>query len=601
MIKIHFSKVIVVAAALLAAAPAAMADNPKNPKKAKTEKAPMPQRDAKADSLPLAVLRIDQVIDLVNKEYVETPDLDKCADKAIATMLQTLDPHCVYIPAKDVERANEGLQGNFEGVGIAFQIVKDTINIQEVIVGGPSEKVGLQVGDKIVRIDGLPAVGDSVTNTFVQKHLRGKKGTKVTIDVLRHGQPSPLSFTITRDKVPIYSVDSYFMANDTVGYIRLTRFALTSDNEFRKAVTELKKQGMKAMIFDLRGNTGGYLDIAYALADEFLPQRQLIVYTQGRNQPRKNFISRNGGCFETGRVVVLIDENSASASEIVSGALQDWDRATIIGRRSFGKGLVQRMFTLADGAQVRLTTARYYTPSGRCIQKPYDNGIEAYQNDIAQRYLNHEMSNIDSIHFPDSLKFRTHAGRIVYGGGGIMPDVFVPMDTLRLSDFYLNVRSQGLLNTFPLSWADAHREDTLCRDFESFMANYDRFGIDSLFALKAQAEGVKSSDVKGEWVASWIADQMKKEIKDTISPIHAQSYAEYLEQIKQQSDFNTALSEKAAKEDARAQLVNSHSEAYLHAMLQALVAKDLFGQKYYYLVIKDIDEGYKEAMRQITK
>ena len=499
------------------------------------------------DTISAGQTRVDQVMRLIDGNYTDTPDMDKMGTEAINAMLKALDPHSVYIPAKDVERANEGLQGNFEGVGISFQIVSDTIVVQSVIAGGPSEKVGLEVGDKIVRIDHQPATGDSINNNFVFKHLRGKKGTVVSLDILRQG--SSYSFEITRDKVPIYSVDTWFMADDTIGYIRLTRFARTSVDEFRKALRSLEKQGMSSLILDLRGNTGGYLDIACGLANEFLERGQLLVYQEGRRTPRQDYRANGHGKFRKGRLVVLIDEGSASASEIVSGAVQDWDRGTIIGRRSFGKGLVQRMFSLSDGGQVRLTTARYYTPSGRCIQRPYDAGSDAYRDDISERYKHGELVNADSIHFPDSLKYTTAHGRTVYGGGGIMPDLFVPMDTMRLSDYYISLRGKGLLNSFPLQWADSHRKDPSVKTFDLYLQNYDSFRLDSLLTATAIEKGV---------------------LRDT---------------------------EKEAAEPER----TAHSDRYLALMLKAQVAKDLFGIEYYYKVMKDIDEPYLRAVEYLRE
>ena len=325
------------------------------------------------------------------------------------------------------------------------------------------------------------------------------------------------------------------MANDTVGYIRLVRFARTSVDEFRKALKALRKQGMTAMILDLRGNSGGYLDIAHGLASEFLDRGQLVVYQEGRRTPRQDYRANGRGNFravrnsegevQQGRLVVLIDESSASASEIVAGAVQDWDRATVVGRRSFGKGLVQRMFPLADGGQVRLTTARYFTPCGRCIQRPYDEGEDAYRQDLNNRYRHGELVNADSIHFADSLRFRTSHGRTVYGGGGIMPDVFVPMDTMRLSDYFISLRAKGLLNSFPLQWADQHRRDPEVKTFDLFLQHYDSFGLDSLLTAAALEKGV---------------------VRDT---------------------------EKEALEPERI----AHSDHYLWLMLKAQVARTLFG------------------------
>ena len=505
------------------------------------------QRPFIPDTVTPGQLRVDQVMSLIAGNYTENPDMDKLSAVAINAMLKSLDPHSVYIPAKDVERANEPLQGNFEGVGISFQIVSDTIVVGSVIDGGPSEKVGLQVGDKIIRIDRQPATGDTINNQFVFNHLRGKKGTVVNLDILRQG--TVYNFEITRDKVPIYSVDTYFMADSTIGYIRLTRFARTSVDEFNKALKSLKKQGMLSLILDLRGNSGGFLDIACNLANEFLDRGQLIVYQEGRRTPRQNFNANGRGHFRVDRenphtLVILIDEGSASASEIVSGAIQDWDRGTLIGRRSFGKGLVQRMMPLSDGGQIRLTTARYYTPSGRCIQRPYDKGSDAYRDDISERYKHGELVNADSIHFPDSLRYRTAHGRTVFGGGGIMPDIFVPLDTMRLSDYYISLRGKGLLNTFPLNWADAHRKDPKVQTFELFLENYDTFGLDAQLATAAIEKGI---------------------VRDT---------------------------EKEAAEPER----TAHSDRYLALMLKAQIAKDLFGIEYYYKVMKDIDEPFLRAL-----
>ena len=505
------------------------------------------QRPIIPDTMTAGQVRVDEVMKLIDGNYVEGPDMDKMSTEAINAMLKALDPHSVYIAAKDVQRANEGLQGNFEGVGISFQIVSDTIVVQSVIEGGPSEKVGVMVGDKLLRIDGEKATGDSVNNDFVFKRLRGKKGTEVVIDILRSG--SEYSFHIIRDKVPIYSIDTYFMADDSVGYVRLTRFARTSNDEFRKALKELKKQGMTALMLDLRGNTGGFLDIANAMANEFLDRGQLIVYTKGRTSPRHNYTANGRGNWRSGRLVVLIDEGSASASEIVSGAVQDWDRGVLVGRRSYGKGLVQRMFPLADGGQVRLTTARYYTPSGRCIQRPYDEGTDAYRQDANNRYRRGELVNADSIHFADSLKYTTAHGRTVYGGGGIMPDVFVPMDTMRLSDYYISLRGKGLLNSFPMQWADQHRHDAKVKDFDTFLANYDGFGLDSLLEAAAMEKGV---------------------VRDL---------------------------EKEGAEPQR----TAHSDRYMRLMLKAQVARNLFGIKHYYLVMKEIDDGYQRALEEIRK
>ena len=513
------------------------------------------QKPIVPDTVTEGQTRVDEVMKLIDGNYTETPNMERIGEAAINAMLSALDPHSVYIPARNVERANEGLQGNFEGVGISFQIISDTIVVQTVIDGGPSEKVGIEIGDKLLRVDGSPVTGDSVNNQFVFNKLRGKKGTTVIIDILRQG--TVYTFHIVRDKVPIYSIDTYFMADDSIGYIRLIRFARSSGDEFRKAVRALRKEGMRSLILDLRGNTGGYLDIACQLGNEFLDRGQLIVYQEGRKTPRQNFNANGHGNFRAkrsangriieGKLVILIDEGSASAAEIVSGAVQDWDRGTLIGRRSFGKGLVQRMFPLKDGSQLRLTTARYYTPAGRCIQRPYDEGDAAYRQDVNNRFKHGEMVNADSIHFPDSLRYRTAHGRTVYGGGGIMPDIFVPMDTMRLSDYYISLRGKGLLNTFPMQWADAHRKDARTKNFDIYLENYDTFGLDSLLAAAAVEKGV---------------------VRDTA---------------------------KEASEPER----TDHSDRYLHLMLKAQVAKNLFGTEYYYKVMKEFDDAYNRAVEEL--
>jgi len=547
--------------------------------------------------------RIEQACEYVRHNYVEQPNYQKITEKAITSMLAELDPHSVYIAAKDVPRANEGLQGNFEGVGLAFQIVNDTISVTEVIVGGPSEKVGLQIGDKLIRVDDTTATFKGVNNNFVFRHLRGKKGTQVRLTVKRNGVADPLVFNIIRDKVPIYSVDTYFMLDEEVGYVRLTRFARTSAQEVQKAINALKRQGMKRLIFDLRGNSGGYLDIACAVANQFLDPGRLIVYTEGEKSPRQNFVSRRGGSFTKGSLVILIDEYSASASEIVSGAMQDWDRATLVGRRTFGKGLVQRLFEMYDGAQMRLTTARYYTPSGRCIQKPYTDGKDAYNLELQRRLDHNELVSTDSIVFPDSLKFTTRNGRTVYGGGGIMPDVFVPLDTVRLSDYFLSLRSAGHFNTFALEWADQHRNDSNYATFERFEANYSMEQMSKSFAdyVASRDNPIVRTDVRGEWVASWMNDQARKVVTDTTHRIHAGSYVDYMDQLLGDTAFLSQLRQKAQSEDRRSQLINERSDVYMGYLIKSLIARNLFGIEYYYRVMKEQDPALLKALETIKK
>ena len=394
---------------------------------------------------------------LIDNFYADTVNMPHLVEKAIVSTLRDLDPHSTYISKKDVEDAEAPLQGSFEGVGITFQLYKDTILVVAPVPGGPSDKVGIMAGDKIIKVNGKDAFGPKMTNEWVMNHLRGKKGTKVNVSIYRKGIGHLIQFTITRDKIPLKSLDAAFMLNKKTGYIKLGRFAETSRAEFDQALDSLKQEGLKNLILDLRGNPGGYLSAAQQIASEFLPKGKLIVYTEGAHSPRQNLYATARGNFLEGKLIVLINEGSASASEITSGALQDWDRALIVGRRSFGKGLVQRPFRLPDGSIVRLTVARYHTPSGRWIQRPYHNGVRAYYNDLQRRLKHGELIHPDSIHFPDSLKYHTSMGRTVYGGGGIMPDVFVPWDSTRYNELYSSLIRNGVFNTFVNEFLDGNR------------------------------------------------------------------------------------------------------------------------------------------------
>lgn len=415
-------------------------------------------------------LKYNTLMQLLSYYYVEDVDEPKLTDEAIEAVLKELDPHSVYISKDEIEKTNEPLVGNFEGVGIQFQVYKDTILVISPVPGGPSEKLGVMAGDKIIKINKEDAFGKKVNNQYVFDRLRGPKGTKVTVSILRKGRKELIDFTIVRDKIPLNSIDASYMLTNNIGYIKLSRFAATSTEEFIDAVNQLKKQGMKNLVFDLRDNGGGYLNVAFDLADQFLTAGKLVVYTKGIRSPRQDFIATSSGTFENGKLVILIDEGSASASEIVSGAVQDWDRGLILGRRSFGKGLVQRPFMLPDSSMVRLTTARYYTPSGRCIQKPYVNGEDEYREDIYKRFKHGELYHADSIKFPDSLKYFTQHKRVVYGGGGIMPDYFIPLDTSFVSNYYIDIQRKGLFNDFTIQYVDLHRKDMLklYPDFKAF-------------------------------------------------------------------------------------------------------------------------------------
>ncbi|MFN5325450.1 MAG: S41 family peptidase [Bacteroidota bacterium] len=401
--------------------------------------------------------KFDALLQMIRFGYVDTVNEEQLTEEAIRAVLKKLDPHSVYIPAKELKEMNEPLVGKFEGVGIQFNIFEDTIMVTQTIAGGPSEKLGVRAGDRIVEIDDEKVAGVKFTNNDVMKRLRGDKGTKVKVEILRRGEPELLEFMITRDKIPIFSVDAAYMADQETGYIKISRFADATVEEFKQALKKLQDSGMKNLILDLSGNGGGYLNRAIELADEFLEKDKLIVYTEGLNSPKQSFSSSETGGFEKGKLVVIIDETSASASEIVSGAVQDHDRGLIIGRRSFAKGLVQKPMPLPDGSAIRLTTARYHTPSGRCIQKPYEKGDE-YDEDISNRFKNGELYSADSIKFNDSLMYKTTGGRKVFGGGGVMPDIFVPLDTAYNSKYLSDLQRKSVLFEFALSYTDRNRD-----------------------------------------------------------------------------------------------------------------------------------------------
>jgi carboxyl-terminal processing protease len=400
--------------------------------------------------------KINSILNVIESDYVDTVNRGELVEAAIPAILKKLDPHSVYIPAKDLVRANEPLQGNFDGIGISFNMLTDTILVISTIPGGPSEKIGLQAGDKIIYVNDSLVAGKQLSDEKVMGMLKGPRGTVVKIKLLRKGYKDLIPFEITRDKIPIYSVDISYMIDNNTGYIKINNFAVTTYDEFMKSLKDLKSKGMTDLILDLRENSGGVMEAAIKIANQFLREGQMIVYTLGRSQPRNEAKATGKGEFETGNLILLIDEWSASASEILAGAIQDNDRGTIIGRRSFGKGLVQEPVPFADGSGLRLTIARYYTPTGRSIQKPYKNGFDEYFDDLNSRYEHGEFEVSDSIHFADSLKFTTPAGKTVYGGGGIMPDIFVPVDTTGRSPYFLAVRP--LIYRFALKYTENNRE-----------------------------------------------------------------------------------------------------------------------------------------------
>lgn len=416
------------------------------------------------------VQKFREILTQIKEEYVDTVNMTALVDDAIREVLHSLDPHSSYIPVADRIAANEDLRGNFDGIGIEFNIFDDTIVVLTPLSGGPSEALGIQSGDKIIEVDGKNVAGVGISNAGVMKALKGPRGTEVDVKIMRGDKQ--IDYTIVRDKIPQHSVDVAYMVNDEIGYIKLNRFSASTYDEFHQGLTKLKEQGMKKLVLDLQGNPGGYMNMAIQIADEFLASGKKIVSQQGKEQRyNAEAYATSAGKFENGDLIVLVNEGSASASEILAGALQDNDRALIVGRRSFGKGLVQSPFDLSDGSELRLTISRYYTPSGRSIQKPYQDGDE-YARDIISRYNHGEFFHADSIKVNDSLKYLTLNGRTVYGGGGIMPDYFVPLDTT-LNSHYLNeLYTSTALQEYTFGYAENHKEALEKRDFKDFLANF---------------------------------------------------------------------------------------------------------------------------------
>jgi carboxyl-terminal processing protease len=493
---------------------------------------------------PEAIRKLRLAAYAVDRFYVDSVDDNKLAEDAIIGMLRELDPHSTYMNSEEVKEMNEPLQGNFDGIGVQFNMLNDTLFILNTVAGGPSEKVGILAGDRIIAVNDTVIAGKKFSTSDIMKRLRGKKGTVVNVDVLRRGVREPIRFRIVRDKIPIYSIDATYMADAHTGYIRVSRFGATTSDEFKEALATLKKEGMKNLILDLEGNGGGYLNAAIDMANEFLHAGELIVYTEGRTQPREEALSNAKGQMTDGRLIVLVDESSASASEIVSGAIQDLDRGLIVGRRTFGKGLVQRPVPLPDGSMMRLTVARYYTPSGRCIQKPYADGIESYNRDLINRYNSGELTSADNIHFPDSLRYRTAGGRTVYGGGGIMPDYFVPLDTTRYTDAHRNIVAKGVLNQYVVGYFDKNQKVLKVK-----YPNFDAFE-------------------KGFTVTDAMMNDLRAAAEKDSIKIDAEQYAKSAPLIKTQ--------------------------------IKALVARDLFTTSDYFRVINNASDSYRKALELIN-
>ncbi|HVN58069.1 MAG TPA: S41 family peptidase [Bacteroidales bacterium] len=453
---------------------------------------------AKAQILNENTFKIGSTLNLIETHYVDSADVNALTEKAIVEILHSLDPHSTYISAKDVNDINEPLNGNFEGIGIQFNILHDTVIIIEPIKNGPSEKVGLKAGDRIVTIDTEKVANIKISTSGVRKRLMGPKGTRVEVGIIRQGEKGVQTFTITRDKIPINSLDAAYMLTSETGYIKFNKFAATTEQEFFDGLMKFQNTSLKNLVIDLRDNPGGYMLAAVAIANQFLEGQKLVVFMKGRKIPREEYKSTGRGILTKARLVLLVDEGSASASEILSGAMQDWDRGVLIGRRTFGKGLVQNGYYLTDGSQIRLTIARYYTPTGRSIQSPYKDGYDKYMENFFKRFSNGETQFADSIHFPDSLKFSTLVNkRKVYGGGGLMPDVFVAADTSFVTDFYRNIIRKGILTSFTLEYADRNRkklqaEYPVFDDFKNKFA-FTKEDLDK-FIKTAEAAGIKYDD-----------------------------------------------------------------------------------------------------------
>ena len=421
--------------------------------------------------------KVSSALQYILNEYVDTVSIGKLNEAVMPALVDNLDPHSIYIPATDFQKFSEPLIGNFSGIGVSFNMVEDSVAIINTIPNGPSEMVGVMAGDRIIMVDDSVVAGVNMPSEDIVKMLKGPKNTQVKVTVYRKGEKAPIDFEITRDDIPIYSVDVAYKVNENTGYIKISQFAQTTYHEFIQAIEKLKTQGVEKLIIDLRRNGGGIMDAATMIADQFLEEGQLIVYTEGRNRPRENDYATSRGLLKNDKVVVLMDESSASASEILAGAIQDNDRGLVIGRRSFGKGLVQEEMRFADGSALRLTVARYYTPTGRSIQRSYENGKEDYYHDFSERWMRGEYEHEDSIKFDNTQKFVTAGGKTVYGGGGIMPDVFVPVDTSGASEYYNKIRSLGLMYRFAFYYTDIHRSSldkfTTARDIEGYLDDQD--------------------------------------------------------------------------------------------------------------------------------
>jgi len=543
----------------------------------------------------------DFLLNLIHLRYVDHVELMPLVERGTIEILRHLDPHSQFIPARDVQRANEPLQGAFYGIGVSFQIFNDTVVVMEAVSGGPSERLGILAGDRIVTIDGMNATGDSARQDFVFRNLRGPRGTVVIVEIFRNGEIR--EFRIVRDRIPIHTVEVFFMENENTGFISVDRFSRRTADEFRAALRSLIQQGAENIILDLRGNSGGYMDQAIEMANELLEANLLIVYMEGAHQPRQNNISTTGGMFRNGRLVVLVDERSASASEIVAGAIQDHDRGIIVGRRTFGKGLVQRPFIVpGDSSEIRLTIARYYTPSGRSIQKPFNDDLEQYFEDLMNRFSHGELVHPDSIMLPDSLRFFTSGGRPVYGGGGIIPDIFTPIDTNRISDFFVDLRRTGTMSNFVVAFLDRERQNLLDRypTFEDFYTNFQTDGaFTEEFEQFAENAGVKRNRIRMPMANSFLT-QMLAEMRRDLPLAESETYRDFVEKIiwteEQMRDFLITL---ADAEDANQRRLQESSDRFIFMNLKAMLAQNLYGRRYFFQTMRSADPAYQRALQVI--
>lgn len=445
------------------------------------------------------VSKLDLILKYIENEYVDSVNVEEIIEKVIPAVLEELDPHSSYISSEEFQDMNDPLEGEFEGIGVQFNIQKDTTIIVQVIAGGPSEKVNIKPGDRIIKVNDSLIAGNGITSKKIVRLLKGPKGTKVKVGIKRGAENELIDFVITRDKIPFYSIEAAYMPTPDIGYVKISRFAMTTYDEFRNHCDKLRADGMKKMIIDLRGNGGGYLNASTNIANELLDKGEMIVYTEGKATPKQEYISDKKGAYRNIELVLLVDELSASASEILAGAIQDNDRGTLIGRRTFGKGLVMDQRQFNDMSALRLTIARYYTPSGRCIQKPYGQGNDAYFHEIDQRYEHGEFLVKDSIEFTDTLKYKTKGGRVVYGGGGIMPDIFIPLDTTGYSDYLSKVTNLGLLYEFSFEYADKNRETlSMLTEPAMFQAFVQNKKIINTFIKFAEKAGIEPNEIQIE-------------------------------------------------------------------------------------------------------